>query len=103
MAVPSYLVGHLHKKGSAPQYRGLGSIDIYAAARSVMTVGKLLEDETTLVIVHNKSNLSVPGASQAFGIDDGCGFWWLGECGAMVDELMGGKPKQKIQIAKRSG
>ena len=94
------LVGHLHKKGGSPQYRGLGSIDIYAAARSVMTVGKLTEDETTRVIVHNKSNLSAPGASQAFGLDDDGGFCWLGECGATVDEVMGGKPKQESQIAK---
>jgi len=94
------LVGHLHKKGGAPQYRGLGSIDIYAAARSVMTVGKFPDDETTRVIVHNKSNLSAPGASQAFGLDDDGGFRWLGECGATVDEVMGGKPKQESQVAK---
>jgi hypothetical protein len=35
------LISHLIKKGGAAQYRGLGSIDIYAAARSVLTVGKL--------------------------------------------------------------
>ena len=94
------LVGHLHKKGGAPQYRGLGSIDIYAAARSVMTVGKIPEDETMRVIVHNKSNLSAHGASQAFGFDDNGGFRWLGECNATVDEVMGGKPKQESQFAK---
>ena len=94
------LVGHMNKKGGAPQYRGLGSIDIYAAARSVMTVGKLPLDENMRVIVHNKSNLSAPGASQAFGLDDNGGFCWLGECDATVDEVMSGKPKQESQFAK---
>ena len=39
------IIGHLNKKGGKAQYRGLGSIDIYAAARSVLTVGRL--DEST--------------------------------------------------------
>lgn len=39
------IIGHLNKKGGKAQYRGLGSIDIYAAARSVLTVGRIGEDE----------------------------------------------------------
>jgi RecA-family ATPase len=40
------IIGHLNKKGGKSAYRGLGSIDIYAAARSVLTVGKLPFDDT---------------------------------------------------------
>jgi hypothetical protein len=94
------LVGHMNKKGGAPQYRGLGSIDIYAAARSVMTVGRSNISDDIRVIVHNKSNLSPLGKSQAFGLDDNGGFCWLGECDATVDEVMSGKPKQESQSAK---
>ena len=34
------VVGHLNKNGSKSQYRGLGSIDIQAASRSILTVGR---------------------------------------------------------------
>lgn len=35
------IVGHLNKGMNKSQYRGLGSIDIQAAARSVLTVGRI--------------------------------------------------------------
>jgi hypothetical protein len=38
------LVSHLNKNGGV-KYRNLGSVDIYTAARSVLTVGKLPLDE----------------------------------------------------------
>ena len=94
------LISHLRKSGGQSAYRGLGSIDIYAAARSVLTIGKLPIDEDTRAIVHTKSNLSPLGASQAFGLDDNGGFCWLGDCDATVDEVMGGKPKTESQFAK---
>jgi hypothetical protein len=90
----------LRKSGGQSAYRGLGSIDIYAAARSVLTVGKLPLDENMRAIVHTKSNLSSLGKSQAFGLDENGGFCWLGDCDATVDEVMSGKPKQESQFAK---
>jgi RecA-family ATPase len=56
------LVSHLNKNGGV-KYRNLGSVDIYAAVRSVLTVGKLPLDETMRAIVHTKSNLSPLGKS----------------------------------------
>ena len=97
------LVGHLHKKGGAPQYRGLGSIDIYAAARSVMTVGKIPLDETMRAIVHNKSNLSAPGASQAFGMDSAGGFCWLGEYDIGIDEILNGIKNRRANSQRLGG
>lgn len=39
------LVGHLNKaQGSSSAYRGLGSIDFRAAARSVLIVGRLKKE-----------------------------------------------------------
>ena len=63
------LVGHLHKAGGKSQYRGLGSVDIFAAARSVLTVGRIPMDDRMRVVINNKNNLSPAGAPQAFGID----------------------------------
>jgi hypothetical protein len=94
------LISHLNKTGGRAQYRGLVSFDIYAAARSVLTVGKLPLDENMRAIVHTKSNLSPLGKSQAFGMDENGGFCWLGDCDATADEILSGKPKTESQFAR---
>jgi hypothetical protein len=94
------LVGHLHKKSGQPQYRGLGSIDIYAAARSVMTVGRIDLDENMRAIVHNKSNLAPTGKPQAFAIDPISGFLWLGDYNVTIDELLSNAKKPESQFMK---
>ena len=66
------IVGHLNKNGSGKAtYRGLGSIDIFATARSVMTVGKTDADRFLRIMVHNKSNLAPAGPPQSFGLGRG--------------------------------
>ena len=87
------LVGHFHKQGNAPQYRGLGSIDIYNAARSVLTVGKIAWEDDMRAMVQNKSNLSAPGVPQAYNFNPG--FTWLGDYEITIEELLKGKRKQK--------
>lgn len=94
------LVGHLSKKGGKAQYRGLGSIDIFAAARSVLTVGRLGNDENIRAIVHNKSNLAPCGKSQTFGLDPFGGFLWMGEYDINIDELLNNRAKPDSQFAK---
>ena len=94
------LVGHMNKGGGKSQYRSLGSVDIYAAARSVMTVGRIPVDENMRAIVHNKSNLSPAGKPQAFGLDSSGGFTWLGEYDITIDEILNGIKKQESQFAK---
>jgi len=94
------LVGHLHKKASKAQYAGLGSIDIFAAARSVLTVGYAGADENIRAIVQNKNNLAPTGKSQAFRIDPISGFEWLGECGTTVDDILGRPRRPESQFAK---
>jgi len=85
------IIGHLNKKGGKSQYRGLGSIDIYAAARSVLTVGRIDIDESMRAVVHNKSNLAPLGVSLVFGLDPVGGFCWMGEHDIGIDELLGRK------------
>jgi hypothetical protein len=94
------LVGHLSKKGTQAQYRGLGSIDIYAAARSVLTVGRVDAEDDMRVIVHNKSNLSRAGSPQAFGLDPVDGFRWLGDYDITIEEVLSGKKKPESQFDK---
>lgn len=72
------LVGHLNKaSGSSSAYRGLGSIDFRAAARSVLLVGRLKKEPHVRVIVHDKSSLAAEGQSLAFSLGTEDGFRWL--------------------------
>ena len=98
------IIGHLNKKRSKAQYRGLGSIDIYAAARSVLSIGRIDVDEHMRAMVHGKSNLAPPGVSQAFGLDPANGFCWLGEYDISIDDLMSGRrstPENQFSRAQR--
>ena len=94
------LVGHMNKGGGKSQYRSLGSVDIYAAARSVLTVGRIPVDDDMRAIVHNKSNLSPAGSAQAFGLTPDGGFTWLGEYDISIDEILNGTKKPESQFTK---
>jgi hypothetical protein len=91
------IIGHLNKKGGKAQYRGLGSIDIYAAARSVLTVGKIDVDNNMRALVHGKSNLAPPGSPMAFGLDPNGGITWLGDYEITLDELLSGKTRDQSE------
>lgn len=86
------LIGHLNKaSGSSSAYRGLGSIDFRAAARSVLLIGRIKNDPTVRVIVHDKSSLAPEGKSLAFCLGDEEGFRWLdGYDGITSEELLCG-------------
>ena len=65
------LIGHLNKAaGTQSTYRGLGSIDITAAVRSLLFIGKLKDSPTTRVLIHEKSSLAPPRQSLAFSLGD---------------------------------
>lgn len=81
------IIGHMNKGGTKSGYRGLGSIDITAAARSVLVVGKSPQDPNTRIMAHSKSNLARAGASIAFELGDS--FRFLGKSSITVDELLG--------------
>ena len=73
-----FLLGHLNKAaGISSVYRGLGSIDFRAAARSILLVGSLRNDPNVRIMVHDKSSLAPKGKSLAFGLGDDKGFRWL--------------------------
>ena len=98
------LIGHLNKAaGMQSLQRGLGSIDIAAAVRSVMFIGKLRHDPTMRILTHEKSSLAPPGASLAFSLGDEGGFRWVGEYDITADEMLSGIEPQretKTQQAK---
>lgn len=64
------LIGHMNKNSNGKSsYRGLGSIDFQAAARSVLIVGRVKDDPEIRVVCHVKSSLAPEGKSIAFRLD----------------------------------
>ena len=99
------LIGHLNKAaGGQSAYRGLGSIDFRAAARSVLLIGRVKREPNVRVIVHDKSSLAAEGKPIAFCLDPETGFSWIGEYDITADELLsgaGGNTATKTEQAER--
>ena len=92
------LIGHLNKAvGTQSTYRVLGSIDITAAVRSLLFIGKLKDNPTTRVLIHEKSSLAPPGQSLAFSLGDEKGFEWIGAYDITADELPAGTDTAKTE------
>ncbi len=99
------LIGHLNKaSGGQSAYRGLGSIDFRAAARSVLLIGRVRKEPNVRVIIHDKSSLAPEGKPMAFSLGDENGFEWIGEYEITADDLLSGKggdTETKQEIAKQ--
>ena len=98
------LIGHLNKSsGTQSTYRGLGSIDIMAAVRSLIFIGKVRKDPTTRVLIHEKSSLAPPGETMAFKLGDEEGFRWVGAYEISADELLDGKEGKATEAKLERG
>lgn len=72
------LIGHLSKTGHSKElYRGLGSIDVVASARSVLQVERDEEDEEIRIVKQIKNSLDSKGPDLMFEIRKDTGFRWL--------------------------
>ena len=97
------LVGHMNKAaGNKAVYRGMGSIDFFAVARSVLLVGRVEGEANIRAVVQIKNNLAAFGHPKAFELSED-GFHWLGDYEITADEVLGGiAPKaNKLEQAKR--
>mgnify|MGYP002240991224 CR=1 FL=1 len=90
------LIGHMNKNSNGKSsYRGLGSIDFQAAARSVLIVGRVKDEPEVRVVCHTKSSLAPEGTSIAFRLDKNNGFEWIGEYDISADELLNGDGRDR--------
>jgi len=72
------IVGHMNKtSGEKNLYRGLGSIDITAIARSVLMISRDKTDSAIRYMSPIKSSLAPEGSSVAFRLDKKRGIKWL--------------------------
>ena len=85
------LIGHMNKaQGLKSGYRGLGSIDFRASARSVLIVGRLKSGDMLRIVAQDKNSLAPEGAAIAFELHPEHGFQWKGFCDATVDNILNG-------------
>ena len=111
------LIRHLKKDtAGGANYRGLGSIDIYAAARSVLLAGKnplppstteslntdiagkLKDEKTRCVFAQSKCSLTKSGPAIAYGIDE-AGLTLNGPVHVTADDILQVRPK----LSERGG
>jgi len=86
------IIRHINKSlGGKALYRGMGSIDFTAAARSVLVVAESLEDPSKKIIAQAKNSYAPLGASLIFSITED-GFAWCGVAKISADELVGQQP-----------
>lgn len=85
------IIGHMNKaNGAKGIYRGLGSIDIVASARSVLLVGRIRSNPSIRVLAQLKNSLAQEGSAIAFEISDKSTLRWIGEYDISIDELLSG-------------
>lgn len=98
------LIGHMNKaSGSKSTYRGLGSIDIQATARSVLLVAKLRDKPNIRIMAHDKSSLAPAGDAIGFEMTEDNGMVCIGPYDITIDELLSGnegRGKKKLDIAE---
>ena len=98
------LIGHMNKAaGSKSTYRGLGSIDIQATARSVLLVARLRDKPNIRIMAHDKSSLAPTGDAIGFEMTEDSGMVCIGPYDISIDELLSGnegRGKKKLDIAE---
>lgn len=98
------LISHMNKaSGSKSTYRGLGSIDIQATARSVLLVSRFRDKPNIRIMAHDKSSLAPAGDAIGFEMTEDNGMVCIGPYDITIDELLfgnEGRGKKKLDIAE---
>jgi len=93
------IISHLNKglPGTKAIYRALGSVDIVAASRSVLFIGRNPDDKEQCVVCHIKSSNARAGQTFAYRIGDRGSVMWDGTSCLTEDDL------QKTASSKEKG
>ena len=99
------LIGHMNKdSGAKTLYRGLGSIDIAAIARSVLMISRDENNSNIRYMYPIKSSLAPEGPAIAFSFKPGGGLEWQGRydinTSVLIDNLTGNKNKRGKALTK---
>ena len=95
------LIGHMNKmKGIGSLYRGLGSIDIACAARSILFVCKPDKKRDEVYLAHVKTNIGPMGETIVFVRDDDR-MEYIGTCDDTADDLLSGGKGEEAEIMSK--
>lgn len=96
------LIGHMNKSGAKAQYRGIGSIDFLACARSVLTMGVINEEPNIRPLIQTKNSLGTMGSSIAFEMSEEKCFSYIGDYEITAEQLLdGASGSSKMEAAKK--
>ena len=96
------LIGHMSKNNTTKGlYRSLGSIDIPAAARSVLLISRF-ETEDFRIMAQVKNNLAPLGDSLVFSIDHKSNIKWLYTTKITADQVMNDSYTEKVSKLDRA-
>lgn len=79
------MIRHLRKTAGRPAERGLGSIDFFGAARSVIMTVPDPDNENQYLMAHSKCSLAPRAKSQGYSLTDG--FAWTSISQRSADDL----------------
>ncbi|MCR5542592.1 MAG: AAA family ATPase [Eubacterium sp.] len=97
------LIGHMNKAGGCKAaYRGMGSIDFFAVARSVLLVGRVIGKDNYRAMVQIKNNLAPFGHPKAFELTED-GFEWIGDYDISADDMLGGYAPKESKLDQAKG
>lgn len=82
------MIGHMTKGNGKGLYRGLGSIDIAAAARSVLLVARLKNQPEVRILAHVKSNLAPLGESIVFSVNSKSAITWMRKSKLTAEQIL---------------
>lgn len=85
-------IRHLSKATGKTLYRGMGSIDFTAAARSVLLVGQDQGESGRRALIQIKSSLAPTGPAQGFELTLEGGFRWTGFSTLTAEDVVGHPP-----------
>ena len=95
------LIGHMNKSSNKAQYRSVGSIDLTACARSVLTMGVVGENQEVRALVQTKNSLESYGSPIGFKFSDEYFFEYIGDYKITIEELLqGSNGENKLELAK---
>lgn len=95
------LIGHMNKSSRTKGiYRGLGSIDIAAVARSILLVGRDSSNPYYRIMVQIKNNLAPEGKAFVFELNPDLGFSWIGQEEHEMEDLLFQRSKGESKLDK---
>lgn len=90
------LIGHVNKAtGMRSIHRSLGSTDIAAACRSVLTIGSPADDPDLRIVAPTKTSLAPAGPSLGYRIDSSGRLVWQGAYDISADDLLDVQPTRR--------